>query len=419
MKLTNTQVKNAKPKDKAYKLIDGEGMYLLVHPNGSKYWRLNYRFQAKQKTLALGVYPLISLAEAREARNEAKTHIAKGIDPNELKKEVALESAPETTFEFVARQWHAANKTWTADHRARVLRSLEKDIFPYLGNKQVSELNTPQLLAPIKRVDKAGNYDTATRLQQRVTSIMRFAVQNGLIDYNPAQELSGALSVKKTTHRPALDLKQLPDLLKRIEQHRGRVLTKYAIRFALLTFVRSSEMRFARWSEIDFDKALWTIPAEREPIEGVRYSNRGSKMRTVHLVPLSQQALDLLKAIHFYSGNHELIFVGDHNANKPMSENTINKALSNIGYDTKTELCGHGFRTMACSALLESGHWSEDGVERQMSHQERNSVRAAYIHKAEHLEERKQMMQWWADYIDANKNHYVSPFEFGRQQKSI
>ena len=158
MKLTNTQVKNAKPKVKAYKLTDGEGMYLLVHPNGSKYWRLNYRFQAKQKTLALGVYPLISLAEAREARNEAKTHIAKGIDPNELKKEVALESAPETTFEFVARQWHAANKTWTADHRARVLRSLEKDIFPYLGNKQVSELNTPQLLAPIKRVDKAGNY---------------------------------------------------------------------------------------------------------------------------------------------------------------------------------------------------------------------------------------------------------------------
>lgn len=171
-------------------------------------------------------------------------------------------------------------------------------------------------------------------------------------------------------------------------------------------------MRFARWSEIDFDKALWTIPVERELIEGVRYSNRGSKMRTVHLVPLSQQALDLLKAIHFYSGNHDLIFVGDHNANKPMSENTINKALSNMGYDTKTELCGHGFRAMACSALIESGHWSKDGIERQMSHQERNAVRAAYIHKAEHLEERKQMMQWWADYLDANKNQYLSPFEF-------
>lgn len=412
MALTNTQVKNAKPKTKAYKLTDGEGMYLLVNPNGSKYWRLNYRFQRQQKTLALGVYPLISIAEAREARSEAKANLAKGIDPNDLKKEVALESAPETTFEFIARQWHAANKTWTADHRARVLRSLEKDIFPYIGNKQVSELNTPQLLAPIKRVDKVGNYDTATRLQQRVTSIMRFAVQSGLIDYNPAQELSGALSVKKTIHRPALDLEQLPDLLKRIEQHRGRVLTKYAIRFALLTFVRSSEMRFARWSEIDFDKAIWTIPAEREPIEGVRYSNRGSKMRTVHLVPLSQQALDLLKAIHFYSGSHDLIFVGDHNANKPMSENTVNKALSNMGYDTKTELCGHGFRAMACSALIESGHWSKDGIERQMSHQERNAVRAAYIHKAEHLEERKQMMQWWANYLDANKNQYISPFEF-------
>lgn len=412
MALTNTQVKNAKPKTKAYKLTDGEGMYLLVNPNGSKYWRLNYRFQRQQKTLALGVYPLISIAEAREARSEAKANLAKGIDPNDLKKEVALESAPETTFEFIARQWHAANKTWTADHRARVLRSLEKDIFPYIGNKQVSELNTPQLLAPIKRVDKAGNYDTATRLQQRVTAIMRFAVQNGLIHYNPAQELSGALSVKKTQHRPALDLDQLPSLLQRIEKHQGRILTQYAIRFALLTFVRSSEMRFARWSEIDFDKAIWTIPAERQPIEGVKYSNRGSKMRTVHIVPLSRQTLDLLKTIHFYSGKHELIFIGDHNANKPMSENTVNKALSNMGYDTKTELCGHGFRAMACSALIESGHWSKDGIERQMSHQERNAVRAAYIHKAEHLEERKQMMQWWADYLDANKNQYLNPFEF-------
>lgn len=248
MKLTNTQIKNAKPKAKPYKLTDGEGMHLLVHPNGSKYWHLN--------------------------------------------------------------------------------------------------------------------------------------------------------------------LEQLPNLLKRIKQHRGRTLTKYAIRFALLTFVRSSEMRFARWSEIDFDKAIWTIPAEREPIEGVRYSNRGSKMRTVHLVSLSRQALDLLKAIHFYSGHYDLIFIGDHNTHKPMSENTVNKALSNMGYDTKTELCGHGFRAMACSALIESGHWSKDGIERQMSHQERNSVRAAYIHKAEHLEERKLMMQWWADHLDANKNHYVSSFEF-------
>ena len=412
MKLTNTQVKNAKAQAKPYKLTDGEGMYLLVHPNGSKYWRLNYRFDGKQKTLALGVYPFISLAEARTAKTEARTQIAKGLDPNELKKEIALESAPETTFEFVARQWHAANKTWSADHRTRILRSLEKDLFPYIGNKQIKELNTPQLLAPIKRVDKAGNYDTASRLQQRVTSIMRFAVQSGLIDYNPAQELAGALSVKKTRHRPALHLEQLPDLLQRIEKHQGRVLTQYAIRFALLTFVRSSEMRFARWSEIDFDQALWTIPAEREPIEGVRYSHRGSKMRTTHLVPLSRQALDLLKAIHYYSGKHDLIFIGDHNPNRPMSENTINKALSNMGYDTKTELCGHGFRAMACSALIESSHWSKDGIERQMSHQERNSVRAAYIHKAEHLEERKQMMQWWADYIDANRNQYISPFRF-------
>lgn len=413
MKLTNTQVKNAKSQDKPYKLSDGEGMYLLVHPNGSKYWRLNYRLYGKQKTFALGVYPLVSLAEAREARRQAKILIAKNIDPNEKKQESLVEEQTnQTTFEQVARQWHRANQTWSESHSDRVLRSLEKDIFPHIGETQISDLKTPCLLAPIKRVDQVGFHDTATRLQQRVTSIMRFAVQNGIIDYNPAQEMSGALTVSKTTHRPALSLDELPDLLKRIDHYRGRQLTQLALNFALLTFVRSSEMRFARWSEFDFENALWTIPADRDLIEGVPYSYRGSKMRTVHLVPLSRQALNALKIIHYYSGNQELVFIGDHNPNRPMSENTINHALSSMGYDTKTQLCGHGFRTMACSALIESGLWSKDAIERQMSHQERNSVRAAYIHKAEHLQERRQMMQWWADYLDANKAYFISPFDF-------
>lgn len=185
-------------------------------------------------------------------------------------------------------------------------------------------------------------------------------------------------------------------------------------RLTLLIFIRSSELRFARWPEIDFEKAMWTIPPERKPIEGVKYSHRGSKMRTEHLVPLPGQALDLLKQIHAISGEHELVLTGDHNPWKPMSENTVNNALRLMGYDTKVDVCGHGFRAMACSSLIESGLWSKDAVERQMSHQERNGVRAAYIHKAEFLDERRLMLQWWADFLDANAEKSVSPFDFAK-----
>lgn len=182
----------------------------------------------------------------------------------------------------------------------------------------------------------------------------------------------------------------------------------------MLVFIRSSELRFARWWEVDFETAMWTIPGERKPLEGVKHSHRGSKMRTPHLVPLSHQALAILEKIKSLSGNRELIFVGDHDSRKPMSENTVNKALRVMGYDTKVEVCGHGFRAMACSTLVESGLWSRDAVERQMSHQERNSVRAAYIHKAEHLGERRLMLKWWADYLDANRESVISPFEYAK-----
>lgn len=254
----------------------------------------------------------------------------------------------------------------------------------------------------------------AARLQQRVTAIMRYAVQSGLIDYNPAQDMAGAVATGKRVHRAALELKRLPEFLQRIDDYKGRPLTKLAVKLTLLVFIRSSELRFARWDEIDFENAMWTIPAEREAIEGVKHSHRGSKMRTTHLVPLSRQAIEILKQIYQFSGNHELIFIGDHNPRKPMSENTVNNALRVMRYDTKTEVCGHGFRTMACSSLIESGLWSKDAVERQMSHQERNSVRAAYIHKAEHIEERRLMVQWWADYLDANREGHVGAFGFGR-----
>lgn len=420
MALTDAKVRAAKPLDKSYKLTDGDGMHLMVHTNGSKYWRLQYRFGGKQKILALGVYPDISLAEAREKRDAARKLIANGFDPSEKRKEVKEEQQKEfNTFEKVARDWHATNKKWSEGHSHRVLKSLEDNIFAAIDKRNIAELKTRDLLEPIKAVEMSGRLGVAARLQQRVTGIMRYAVQSGLIDYNPAQDMAGAVATGKRVHRAALELKRLPEFLQRIDDYKGRPLTKLAVKLTLLVFIRSSELRFARWDEIDFENAMWTIPAEREAIEGVKHSHRGSKMRTPHLVPLSRQAIEILKQIYQFSGNHELIFIGDHNPRKPMSENTVNNALRVMGYDTKTEVCGHGFRTMACSSLIESGLWSKDAVERQMSHQERNSVRAAYIHKAEHIEERRLMVQWWADFLFENTHALITPYEFAKKVKYL
>ncbi len=413
MALTDIKVRTTKPSDKPFKLTDGQGMHLLINPNGSKYWRLQYRFGGKQKVLALGVYPMVSLGEARRKRDEAKKLVSDGIDPSEKKKADKIEQSEALTFEAVARDWHTACKRkWSDSHSERVLRSLEDNLFSSIGQRKIAELKTKDLLVPVKTVAASGRLELAARLQQRTTAIMRYAVQNGLIDYNPAQEMSGAIAVAKRTHRPALPFDRFSELLERIESFKGRKLTKLAVKLTLLIFIRSSELRFARWSEIDFENAMWTIPGEREPIPGVKHSHRGSKMKTPHLVPLSRQALELLKTIREISGECDLVFIGDHDFRKPMSENTVNKALRSMGYDTTVEVCGHGFRAMACSALIESGKWSRDAVERQMSHQERNSVRAAYIHKAEHLDERKLMLQWWADYLDETTKRRIAPFDF-------
>lgn len=416
MALTDIKVRTTKPSDKPFKLTDGQGMHLLINPNGSKYWRLQYRFGGKQKVLALGVYPMVSLGEARRKRDEAKKLVSDGIDPSEKKKADKIEQSEALTFEAVARDWHTACKRkWSDSHSERVLKSLEDNLFSSIGQRKIAELKTKDLLVPVKTVAASGRLEVAARLQQRTTAIMRYAVQNGLIDYNPAQEMSGAIAVAKRTHRPALPFDRFSELLERIEGFKGRKLTKLAVKLTLLIFIRSSELRFARWSEIDFENAMWTIPGEREPLPGVKHSHRGSKMKTPHLVPLSRQALELLKTIREISGECDLVFIGDHDFRKPMSENTVNKALRSMGYDTTVEVCGHGFRAMACSALIESGKWSRDAVERQMSHQERNSVRAAYIHKAEHLDERKLMLQWWADYLDETTKRRIAPFDFDNQ----
>ncbi len=336
---------------------------------------MRYRHLGKEKTLALGQHPEVSLSEARDKRDEARKLISDGIDPCEQQR--AKKGAPEAvnTFELVARQWHKSNKKWSEAHSEKVLKSLEGHVFPYIGLRDITTLRTPDLLIPVKAAETKEIYENAARLQQRITAIMRYAAQSGIISYNPAVDMAGALTTVKRQHRPALALNRISELLGRLRAYRGQPLTQLATRLTLLIFIRSSELRFARWSKINFKKALWTIPPERKPIDGVKYSHRGSKMRTEHLVPLSIQALDILKQIHTISGEYELIFTDDHNPWKPISENTVNNALRLMGYDTKVDVCGHGVRAMACSSLIESGLWSKGAVERQMGHQERNGVR--------------------------------------------
>ncbi|NPD63914.1 tyrosine-type recombinase/integrase [Klebsiella aerogenes] len=420
MALTDLAIRHARPLGKAYRLSDCHGLYIQVNPSGSKLWYLKFRFGNKENRMALGPYPLISLALAREKQADIRRLILEGINPAEKRREEKRGGEPLYTFESVAREWVSSNVNWSVEHKKRVLRYFELYVFPTNGSCDITKMKVKDLLVPIKEVEKAGKLDVASRLQQRTACVMRYAVQNGIIDHNPASDLTGAVSTPKVRHHPALDLNFIPDFLERIDDFKGRKLTQLAVKLALLLFIRSSELRFARWDEIDLHNSMWTIPAEREPIPGVKYSARGAKMRSPHLVPLSHQAIELLREVrqHCRPGT-ELVFPGDHNYRKPMSENTINKALRVMGYDTQKDVCGHGFRTMACSALVESGQWSSDAVERQMSHQERKRVRAAYIHKAQHLEERREMMQWWADYLDANRFRHVVPYGFKKSPGGV
>ena len=419
MKLNARQVETAKPKDKTYKIADGGGLYLEITPKGAKYWRMKYRRPAdkKEDRLAFGVWPAVKLVEARAKRDEAKKLLGQGIDPKAEQKEAQAVMSGAYSFETVAREWHTSNKRWSDDHRSRVMRYLELYIFPHIGTADIRQLKTSHLLAPIKKIDAAGKHDVAQRLQQRVTAIMRYAVQNDYIASNPAIDMAGALSTTKARHYPALPFSRFPEFLERLKAYRGRAITRIAVELSLLTFVRSSELRFARWDEFDFDKACWRIPAKREEIEGVRYSHRGMKMKEEHIVPLSRQSLSLLHELKQLSGDNLRLFPGDHDPKKVMSENTVNNALRTMGYDTKTEVCGHGFRTMARGALGESSLWSEDAIERQMSHSERNNVRAAYIHTSEHLDERRLMIQWWADFLDVNRIDIVSPYDYAKRKK--
>ncbi|HEM7498884.1 tyrosine-type recombinase/integrase [Klebsiella aerogenes] len=420
MSLTDIKAKNAKPLEKEYKLTDGFGMFLRVTPKGSKYWQMAYRFEGKQKLFSIGVYPAVSLSDARQRRDEARRLLAQGIDPNAKKqaevKELKAKRDNTHSFRTVAKAWFSTKTKWSDDYGDAVWKRLETYVFPVIGDKDVAELDTGDLLVPVKKVEALGYLEVAMRIQQYITAILRHAVQQKLIRHNPAYDMEGAVQKPQTEHRPALELEEIPQLLNKIAEYKGRRLTILAIQLNLMIFIRSSELRFARWSEIDFKSKLWVIPEQREAIENVKHSTRGAKMKRKHFVPLCKQAMKILKEIRqltYEEGQDDgLIFTGCYDSFKPMSENTINKALRNMGYNTKQDICGHGFRTLACSALIESGLWSEDAVELQMSHKESNSVRAAYTHKAKHLDQRRLMLQWWADYLDASRNGMVRPFEF-------
>lgn len=415
MSLNDTKIRSLKPSSRPFKVSDSHGMYLLVSPGGSRHWYLKYRICGKESRISLGAYPTVSLSAARQKREEIRRMLAQNINPAQQRAVERGLQTPEKMFKTVALAWHKSNKKLSKSTADRQLATMNNHIFPVIGHLSVTELKPRHFIDLLKGIETKGLLEVASRSRQHMCNIMRYAVHQELIDSNPAESLNGVTAPPVRHHYPALSLEKLPELLERIDGYQqGRELTRLAVLLTLHLFIRSSELRFARWSEIDFRNKIWTIPATRPPIANVRYSDRGAKMRTPHIVPLSQQAIDILKRIQDISGHHELVFPGDHNPYKPMCENTVNKALRLMGYDTKQDICGHGFRAMACSALMESGLWSRDAVERQMSHQERNTVRQAYIHRAEHLDARKEMMQWWSDYLDSCRAVYVPPYIRGQ-----
>lgn len=419
MALTDTAIRKIKPTEKSFKITDSSGLYLLIKPNGSKLWYMKYRIDGKEKKLAFGPYPDVSLFKARQLRDAARARVREGADPAADKKIAQQKKKNGHTFRQTAMNWHADHRRWSTHYAATIQRRLEMYIFPDIGDSLIDQITTETLLFTLRKVESKGFLEITARLKNYITEIMRYAVKKQLIKSNPALDLDGEFTPPETQHYPALPLEKLLELLSRTDSYPGRLLTRYALKLSLLFFVRSSELRFARWSEINWQQKLWVIPEEREQIENVKFSHRGTKMKTQHIVPLSDQAIAVLKQIEALSGHLTFIFPGEYDQDKCMSDNTINKALRVMDYDTKKDICGHGFRAMACSALSESGLWSKEAIEKQMSHQERNSVRAAYIHKAEYLEERIAMMQWWADYLDANLDRYISPYQYAAPLKNV
>ncbi|MEI6314838.1 MAG: integrase arm-type DNA-binding domain-containing protein [Syntrophus sp. (in: bacteria)] len=400
MALSDTKIKKAKPSEKQIKLFDGGGLFLLVTPQGSKLWRLKYRHGGKEKLLALGTYPTVSLADARRKRDEARRQLDGDLDPGEERKiKKQVESREIETFEIIAREWHEKFiNTWSDSHAATISRRMEVDLFPWIGNRPIAEIKAPELLAVLRRVESRGVLETAHRVRTIAGQVFRYAVATGRAERDPSADLKGALPPPEKKHHAAItDPKEVAPLLRIIDGYQGHFIVKCALRLAPLFFVRPGELRHAEWAEVSLDEALWNIPATK------------MKMKQPHIVPLSNQAIEILKELKELTGASKYVFPSVRSFVRPMSENTINAALRYMGYDKDT-MTGHGFRALARTILDEVLQERPDLIEHQLAHAVRDPNGRAYNRTA-HLEERKKMMQRWADYLDVLKaGAVVIPF---------
>jgi integrase len=390
MSLTAIAIKNAKPKSKVYKLSDSRGLCLEVTPSGSKRWRFRFRFGNKEQMISLGLYPDVSLVEARDKQHAARTLLSKGIHPSQVRSKEKEKQKGLESFESVALEWFEKNKhTWTENHAFQIRRRLEMNIFPWLGRSNIAEITPPELLKHLRRIESRGAIETAHRVKGCCGQVFRYAVATGRTERDITQDLRDALTPAKINHHATiLEPKKIGALLKTIEEYEGYFVTKCAMRLAPLTFVRPGELRHAEWSEIDLEKSQWKIPANK------------MKARVTHIVPLSKQAKQVVEDIYPLTGNSKYVFPSPRSDHRPLSNNAVTGALRRMGYSNE-EMTGHGFRSMASTLLNELG-WKWDAIERQLAHSERNSVRAAYNY-AEYLPERSKMMQAWADFLDQCK----------------
>jgi integrase len=391
MRLNDVAVRKAKPDTRSYKMSDGGGMYLEVMPNGSKYWRLKYRFGGKEKRLALGVYPDVPLILARERREKARKLLAQEIDPGEVRQQSKRSNREnaENSFEAVAREWFTRHRhTWAASHADKIINRLENDVFPWIGSKPIADIKPPELLAVIRRTESRGALDTAHRVKQNCGQVFRYAVATGRAERDPSQDLRGAIPSANKNHFASItDPVQVGELLRAIQAFRGTFVVQSALGLAPLLFVRPGELRRAEWKEFDFDKAEW------------RYFV--TKTKTEHSVPLAAQAVAMLRDLYALTGHGRYVFPG-RDPQKPMSDAAINAALRRMGYDTKTEITGHGFRAMARTILAEELHQKPEVIEHQLAHKVPDTLGTAY-NRTKFLKERREMMQLWADYLDKLK----------------
>jgi len=388
-KLTEIAIKSAKPGNSIRKLSDGNGLVLLIYPNGSKYWAFRYRYLGREKNLSLGVYPKVNLAAARRKLSEARELLSEGQDPSEARRALKRQAmiSAENNFEAIAREWMAAKShAWTPAYTELVARRLEQDILPDLGARPIKDITAPELLSVVRLIEKRGALELAHRLLQCCGQIFMYGIATGRAERNPANDLKGALKTYVKKNYAHLKAVELPEFLQKLRAYHGNPQTRLAVTLLMLTFVRTTELRGATWEEIDLDKREWRIPAER------------MKMRRDHIVPLSRQAMAAFKELKRLNGGWKYVFPNPYKPIKHMSENAVLFAIYRMGYHNRTT--GHGFRHTASTVLNESGLFSPDAIERQLAHVQGNKVRAVYNH-AEYLPERRKMMQWWADYLDS------------------